>query len=111
MSTEVRRYLHNVVTFLRNHRAVARGVTPGATKHFEILVKTLALLHGLTFVPPSLIALAARKVYRHRVVIVEAEDERSLQYGSDVDAVAALLDGLAADDIIEDVLASVEAPL
>jgi len=36
-----------------------------------------------------------------------------MQYGSDVDAVAALLEGIGAEDVIEDVLGSTgaEAPL
>lgn len=58
-------------------------------------------------------ALAARKIYVHRIYIVSPERERSMQWGSDVDAVTALLDGIGAEDVIEEVLgtAGAEAPL
>lgn len=70
-------------------------------------------MHGLTYATPSLIALAARKVYLHRIHIVKPEKERSIQWGSDVNAVAALLEGVGPEDVIEDVLGSTgaEVPL
>lgn len=39
ISVDVMSYLHNIVTFLRLHRAVAEGVTPRATQYFKLLVK------------------------------------------------------------------------
>lgn len=39
ISTEIYRYIQNIVSFLRMHRAVQGGVSPVATKHFEKLVK------------------------------------------------------------------------
>jgi hypothetical protein len=57
------------------------------------------------------VALAARKIYPHRIVITTPENERSTQWGSSIEAVAELLDGITVEDIIEDVLRSVEAPL
>ena len=58
-------------------------------------------------------ALAARKVYLHRIKITSPTRERSMQWGSDVDAVAALLDGIGSEDVIEEVLGTcgAEAPL
>ena len=58
-------------------------------------------------------ALAARKIYLHRIYIVKPERERSMQWGSDVDAVAAVLDGIGVEDVIEEVLGTsgTEAPL
>lgn len=38
-SSEVRAYLQNIVVFMRLHRAVAGGVSPQATRHFELLVR------------------------------------------------------------------------
>ncbi|MCJ1402297.1 hypothetical protein MMC11_005517 [Xylographa trunciseda] len=111
VSVEVKRYLHDILTFLRRHRAVASGITPLATKHFELLARSLAPLHDIDFVTPSLVQLAARKVYRHRIIIVAPEDERSMQYGSDMAAVSALLEGLTPEKVIEEVLVSIEAPL
>jgi len=58
-------------------------------------------------------ALAARKIYTHRIIIVSPEKERSMQWGSDVEAVGELLDGIGAEDVIEEVLgtAGAETPL
>ncbi|KAI1111102.1 hypothetical protein F5Y14DRAFT_426636 [Nemania sp. NC0429] len=109
---EVQRYLMNVIAFLRLHRAVTPGtVAPAATTHFQTLVRSLAALHGLDFVTPELVQLAARKIYAHRIAIVPAERERSMQWGSDLDAVKELLEGVEPEDVIEEVLASVDVPL
>ncbi|KAI1377236.1 hypothetical protein F4677DRAFT_415677 [Hypoxylon crocopeplum] len=111
---EVLRYQMNIVSFLRMHRAVAPGggsATPYATKHFGQLAKCLAALHGLDYVTPALVALAAKKIYPHRLRIVAAERERSMQWGSDLAAVEALLEGIGPEDVIEDVLGMVAAPL
>ncbi|KAL2048159.1 hypothetical protein N7G274_000070 [Stereocaulon virgatum] len=111
VSAEVKAYLQNIVTFLRMHRAVGGGISPRATQHFDLLVKCLAPLHGLAFVTPSLVSLATRKIYPHRIKIISAENDRSMQYGSDLAAVASILDGLRPEDVIDDVLQQVEAPL
>lgn len=101
----------NLVTHLRIHRAVSAGVTPAATRHFDRLIRCLAPLHGIDYVTPALVALAARKVYLHRVEVARVEEERSLQWGGDVRAVEALLEGVGPEDVIEDVLSTVTAPL
>ena len=72
---------------------------------------TLAPLHGLNYISPSMIALAARKIYPHRIVITAPENERSVQWGSSLEAIKAVLDGVTVDDVIEEVLESVEVPL
>ena len=111
LDSEVRSYLHNVVIFLRTHRAVGGGVSALATRHLLSLAHVLAPLHSLNYVTPSLVALAAKKIYPHRVVITTAENERSTMWGSSAGMVAEFLDGLAVEDVIDDVLASVETPL
>ncbi|XXH00769.1 hypothetical protein Hte_007120 [Hypoxylon texense] len=111
---EVLRYQMNIVSFLRLHRAVCPGggtITPLATKHFGQLARCLAAVHGLDYVTPSLVALAAKKVYPHRIRIATPERERSVQWGSDLAAVEAVLEGAGPEDVIEDVLAEVVAPL
>lgn len=65
----------------------------------------------MQYVTPSLVALAARKVYPHRITICTPENERSMQWGSDIKAVSAMLDGLTPEDLIEEVLSTVEVPL
>ena len=108
---EIAAYLHDIVIFLRNSRYLRGGVTPLATRQLRIVAKALAPLHGLDYVPPSLVALAARKVYPHRVILATVETERSLLWGSDPEAIRALLDGLAEEEAVEEVLASVETPV
>lgn len=73
--------------------------------------RALAPLHALSFVPPSLVALATRKVYSHRIILVSPDDERSLQWGSSVEAVRELLENVTVHDVIEEVLRTVEVPL
>ncbi|KAF2196957.1 hypothetical protein GQ43DRAFT_425567 [Delitschia confertaspora ATCC 74209] len=111
MSSEVRAYLHNIVVFMRLHRAVAGGISPLATRHLTILSQALAPLHGLSYVSPPLVDLATRKIYPHRIVITTAENERSMQWGSSLEAVRAILEGVTPEDVIEEVLQSVETPL
>ncbi|KAK2871867.1 hypothetical protein FQN49_002741 [Arthroderma sp. PD_2] len=111
VSTEVYCYLENVVNFLRFNRAVFCGVTSPATRQFHKLVKCLAPLHGIDYVPPSLIALAAKKIYRHRISVARPQDDRSMMYGSNLNAIEAILSDATPESIIEDVLAEVEAPL
>lgn len=111
ISSEVRAYLHNIVVFMRLHRAVAGGISAMATRHFNTLAHVLAPLHSLEYVHPSLVALAARKVYAHRIAITTPEDERSMQWGSSLEAVKAVLEDVTVEDIVEEVLQSVEVPL
>lgn len=111
LDSEVRSYLHNISIFLRMHRAVAGGISALATRHLLSLSHALAPLHGQAYVSPSLVALAARKVYPHRIVLATAENEKSLMWGSDVAAVKELLEGITVEDVLEDVLDSVETPL
>ncbi|KAI0193967.1 hypothetical protein EV127DRAFT_422840 [Xylaria flabelliformis] len=109
---EVQRYQMNVIAFLRLHRAVTPGsVPPVATTHFRMLIRSLAALHGLDFATPELVQLAARKIYAHHIVVVPPERERSMQWGSDLEAVKALLEDVQPEDVVEDVLGIVDVPL
>ncbi|KAL8710058.1 MAG: hypothetical protein Q9220_005329 [cf. Caloplaca sp. 1 TL-2023] len=111
VTAEVKCHLQNIITFLRQHRAVDGGITARATKYFDTMVKCLAPMHGLDYVTPSLVAIAARKVYPHRIIVTVPERDRSLQYGSDLAAVSAVLEGVTPESIIEDVLGEVDTPL
>lgn len=108
---DVTRYQMNIVSFLRMHRAVGGGISPQATRHFEMLMKSLAPLHGLDFVTPALVSLAARKIYLHRIQMVEPARERSMQWGSELGAIERLLDGWGPEDVIDEVLGMVGAPV
>ncbi|KAL1887736.1 hypothetical protein Sste5346_010029 [Sporothrix stenoceras] len=126
---EVLRYQLNVVAFLRMHRAVAvmgpamggaSCVSPRATKHLEKLAQCLAPLHRLDYISPSLVALAARKTYLHRIRTVpvghsgscqSTVHERSMQWGSEKVAVEAILEGMSPEEVIDDVLGTVVPPV
>ncbi|EHK99979.1 hypothetical protein M7I_4062 [Glarea lozoyensis 74030] len=84
-------------------------VSAAEIEHLSQLSDQAMQLNILT----SFQALAARKIYPHRIHIVKPERERSMQWGSDVDAVSALLEGVGPEDVIEDVLgtAGPEVPL
>ena len=75
------------------------------------LNRYLAVIHGQTYVSPSLVSLAIRKIYPHRVTIIGPEADRSLQYGSDLKAVSAVLEGYDPSQVIEEVIASVDIPI
>ncbi|KAK4632259.1 hypothetical protein CLAFUW4_02913 [Fulvia fulva] len=111
LTAEMAQYLHNVVVFMRNSRYIKGGVTATATRQMRSISRALAPLHGIDYVPPSLVALAARKIYPHRLVLATHENEKSLLWGSDPRAVKELLEGVTVEDAIEAVLASIEAPL
>ncbi|KAJ4290554.1 hypothetical protein N0V90_010771 [Kalmusia sp. IMI 367209] len=84
ISSEVRAYLHNIVVFMRLHRAVGGGISAMATRQFGVL---------------------------SQIVITSPENERSMQWGSSLNAVKAVLEGVTPDDVVEEVLQSVEVPL
>ncbi|KAK4034891.1 hypothetical protein C8A01DRAFT_18384 [Parachaetomium inaequale] len=115
----ITRYQSNLTSFLRTHRAVMPGcITPTATRHLAQLAKSLAPLHGLDYVTPSLVGLALRKVYLHRIRLVEAENperERSVQWGSELEMVRGLLllslsGGWGVEEVLEEVLGWVRVP-
>lgn len=72
--------------------------------------RLLAALHGLDYLTPSIVALATKKVFRHRIVVAKPDDDRSLQYGSDPNAVAKVISYATPDTILESVL-TLEAPV
>ncbi|KAL4887288.1 hypothetical protein BJY04DRAFT_742 [Aspergillus karnatakaensis] len=110
VTAELVRYQQDIVVFLRLSRAVAGGISARSSIQFTKLAKLLAIIHGIDYLTPSVVALAAKKVFRHRIVVAKAEDDRSLQYGSDLKAVAKVLEYATPDTILESVL-MLEAPL
>lgn len=81
------------------------------SERLSCVPRCLAPLHGLDFVTPALVGLAAKKVYLHRIQVATPEKERSMQWGSDIRAVKEILHGVEPDDIIDDVLHMVATPL
>lgn len=126
ISADVTRYQQDIIVFLRLSRAVAGGISTKANHHFSRFSKyvkyhvreyhltnvnrLLAALHGIDYCTPSITALAAKKVFRHRIVVSKPEDDRSLQYGSDLKTVSRVLAHVTPEEILDSVLA-LEAPL
>ncbi|KAL4868053.1 hypothetical protein BDV12DRAFT_107739 [Aspergillus spectabilis] len=110
VTAELVRYQQDIVVFLRLSRAVAGGISARSSIQLTKLAKLLAVIHGIDYLTPSIVALAAKKVFRHRIVVAKPEDDRSLQYGSDLKAVAKVLEYATPDTILESVL-MLEAPL
>jgi MoxR-like ATPase len=111
IDVDVVRYQMNIISHMRIHRAVGGGISPTATQHFDQLVKSLAPLHGIDYVTPALVALALKKVYLHRIQMVSVDQERSMQWGSRADVVKAYLGDFSPEDVMDDVLDTVSAPL
>lgn len=74
------------------------------------IYRSLAPLHGLNYVSPSLVVLAAKKIYLHRIEVALPQNERSIQWGSDLRAVTEFLDGFGAEEVIDDVITMVDVP-
>lgn len=130
-SAEVVRYIQDIVVFLRLSRAVAGGISAKANNQFArfaqsvislaliqlyqvmfltLQARFLAPIHGIDYLTPSIVALAARKVLRHRIIVASPEDDRSLQYGSHLGAVSHVLMDVTPDSILDGVLA-LEPPI
>ena len=96
------------------HDSQSMSDTPIYFKYYTIQLTTktrlLAALHGIDYCTPSITALAAKKVFRHRIVVAKPEDDRSLQYGSDFSTVSRVLAHVTPEEILDSVLA-LEAPL
>ncbi|GAT19279.1 hypothetical protein RIB2604_00402140 [Aspergillus luchuensis] len=92
-------------TLLEQLQQLSTTVSMGAE-----IARLLAVLHGIDFLTPSIVSLAARKVFRHRIIVAKPEEDRSLQYGSDLHAVSQVLEYANPDSILDGVL-TLEAPL
>lgn len=90
----VQRYIVNIVRRTRETISIAWGASPRAAVALLLSSKALAAVRGRTFVLPDDVKEIAKPVLRHRIILrPEAE-----------------IDGLSADDAIEEILASVEVP-
>ena len=70
----------------------------------------LAPFHGIDYVTPSLVALAAKKIYPHRIIMATPSRERSTQYGTDISAARDLVGDLDQNKVIQAALDTVECP-
>ncbi|SCV01479.1 LAME_0G16468g1_1 [Lachancea meyersii CBS 8951] len=95
----IRRYVLDIVVHLRVHRFSKQASGGGCSAHalgdMLELCQTLALAQERTFVVPDLVKLAAQWYFPfHIEVIQDPRHEISLQFGSDPDLVAQVLEKL-----------------
>ncbi|KAI5303787.1 hypothetical protein KEM56_007193 [Ascosphaera pollenicola] len=108
---EVNSYIYSITVFLRMNRGVAGGVTPNTTTHMKQYARCLAPLQKVDYVFPALVEIAARQVYRHRIIVGSPRSDRSLLYGSSLRAVELVFQNLTPEVIIDEVLEEVDAPV
>ncbi|KAK9329227.1 hypothetical protein V1520DRAFT_343975 [Lipomyces starkeyi] len=111
ISADIRRYMHDIMVFLRMHRAIRGGISARASRDFELLIRCLCPLHGIGFATPSIVVIAARKTYSHRITISSPEDDRSVLYGSETEALSKFIQHWTPDIVLDDVLDTVPVPM
>ncbi|KAK9469680.1 hypothetical protein V1512DRAFT_15343 [Lipomyces arxii] len=111
ISPEIRRYMHDIIVFLRMHRATRGGISARSSRDFEILIKCLCPLHHVGYAIPTIVVIAARKVFGHRINMATAAEDRSVLYGSDPKAVGQFLQEWTPDLVLDDIFETVPAPI
>ncbi len=94
VSEKILDYIHHICQETRIDERVLLGASPRAMEHLLIASKSLALLKGRDYVIPDDVKFLSRFVLPHRI-LVKPEYE---------------VDGVKADEIVEDVLGRVEVP-
>jgi MoxR-like ATPase len=87
-------YIVKVVTRTRNWPAVSLGGSPRAAISLMLFAKGLAAIEGRDFLIPDDVKGAALPILRHRLVLKPEAD----------------LEGVTPDQVVKDVLKSVEVP-
>lgn len=108
---EIKRYILDIIIFIRNHRIVMDGIPTRFIKEFEVLVRCLAVINNYKYITPIIVKLAARKFFPLKINICSYEDEASLNWGSDINLIKMMMKKWNADLIVEDVLTTVQAPI
>jgi MoxR-like ATPase len=94
VSPEVLRYVAEIVRHTRVHNQIQLGASPRADIHLLWLSKAMAAMDGRDFVTPDDVKRSAPPVLRHRLLLT-AEAQVSAQ---------------STDQILQEVLASIEVP-
>lgn len=108
---EMKRYIYDIVIFIRTHRCVNTGLPGRCISELELLSKALCVLFNRGFVIPSIIKLASRKLLPLKIKMIKPEHEPSLQWGSDPELVNELMKRMTPQLIVEDVLTKVSPPV
>jgi MoxR-like ATPase len=92
---KVRRYITGIVQATRRHPQVAVGASPRAAVHLLRTAKATALLSGRDYAIPDDVKRFARPILRHRIILRPEAD----------------IEGQRTEDVVDDVLASIEVPM
>lgn len=87
-------FISQIVTGTRNNKAIYLGGSPRASIGILRGAKAYAALQGRDFVTPEDIILVAAPVMRHRIVLSPEKE----------------MEGMTADDVIKEVIQSIEVP-
>ena len=87
-------YIVQLVRRTREWSAVSLGASPRAAVNLMLVSKTLAAIAGRSYIVPDDVKEAALPVLRHRLVLKPEAD----------------LEGITADQTLEEVIRSVEIP-
>lgn len=102
--------MRNLTVAARMHRYVHGGISAAATRQFDTLCCALAVLHDQDYLTPRIIDLAFTKTYLHRLILATDKTEKSLQWGSQPEAVALNMQGVTVDMALDAIIDSVAAP-
>lgn len=108
---EMKRYIYDIIIFVRTHRCVNTGLPGSAIPEMQLLSKALCVLFNKGFVIPSIIKLAARKLLPLKIRMIKPEHEPSLQWGSDPELVNELMKRMTPQLVVEDILKKVSPPV
>ena len=88
------RFITEIVTATRNHKSIYLGASPRASIGILNGAKALAAMRGRDFVTPEDIVYTAPPVLRHRLVLTPEKE----------------MEGALADDVIAEIIRSIEVP-
>lgn len=108
---EMKRYIYDIIIFVRTHRCVNTGLPGSAIPEMQLLSKALCVLFNKGFVIPSIVKLAARKLLPLKIRMIRPEHEPSLQWGSDPELVNELMKRMTPQLVVEDILRKVSPPV
>lgn len=94
VSDKILTYIHRICSETRIDERIMLGASPRAMEHLLIASKSLAILRGRNYVIPDDVKFLAKFVLPHRLIL-KPEHE---------------IDGLKADEVVEEILKKVEVP-
>ncbi|KAH3678563.1 hypothetical protein WICMUC_001372 [Wickerhamomyces mucosus] len=108
---ELKRYIYDIVIFVRNHRVVDTGLPTVYLAELELMSRALCVIFNREFVIPTIVKLSARKLIPLHLTLINYKDEPSLQWGGDIEIAKELMKRMTPEIVIEDVLRKVDPPL